>query len=230
MWFQSGPCEALLSSRILWESWKINRDQLFVAEWYQKQKQRRFMRFPGFHSGGESGFPFISVQHQQSFLQESENGLQSLSWRDPGGWARQRERVCWFFSWWVQIGFVLCEKWRVYLCWHVLCCIHSAPVSSESQKIRGIFWPVTCIVFFLQVSLVTRAQSQGKSRDFPCMSEHDIRQFEHQMLFATQAQTQRNLIVAANPVCKIGHTSITHWPNNPSCAPFEFTLQLTFSA
>ncbi len=42
--------------------------------------------------------------------------------------------------------------------------------------------------------------------------EKYIGQFKHQTLVATKTQTQRNLIVAANPVCKICHTPIAHWP------------------
>ncbi len=40
------------------------------------------------------------------------------------------------------------------------------------------------------------------------------RQFKHQTLFATQTQTQRNLIVKANQMCRICHALISHWPKN----------------
>ncbi len=54
----------------------------------------------------------------------------------------------------------------------------------------------------------------------------DTRQFEHHTLFETQTQTQRDLIVAANPECKICHIPITHWPRNLGYVQFELTLQL----
>ncbi len=57
-----------------------------------------------------------------------------------------------------------------------------------------------------------------------------IRQFKHQTLFATQTQTQRNLIVKANQMCIICHTPVSHWPKNLGYVGFEFTLQLTFGA
>ncbi len=56
------------------------------------------------------------------------------------------------------------------------------------------------------------------------------RQFKHQTLFATQTQTQRNLIVKANQMCRISHTLISHWPKNLGFVGFEFALQLTFGA
>ncbi len=56
------------------------------------------------------------------------------------------------------------------------------------------------------------------------------RQFKHQTLFATQTQTQRNLTVKANQICRICHTLISHWPKNLGYVGFEFTLQLTFGA
>ncbi len=58
------------------------------------------------------------------------------------------------------------------------------------------------------------------------------RQFKHQTLFVTQTQTQtqRNLIVKANQMCRICHTLISHWPKNLGYVGFEFTLQLTFGA
>ncbi len=58
----------------------------------------------------------------------------------------------------------------------------------------------------------------------------DIRQFKHQTLFATQTQTQYNLIVKANQMYRIYHTLISHWPKNLGYVGFEFTLQLTFGA
>ena len=58
----------------------------------------------------------------------------------------------------------------------------------------------------------------------------DNRQFKHQTLFATQTQTQRNLIMKANQMCRICHTLISHWPKTLGYVGFEFALQLTFGA
>ncbi len=61
----------------------------------------------------------------------------------------------------------------------------------------------------------------------------DNRQFKHQTLFATQTQTQRNLIVKANQMYMYRncHTLISHWPKKLGYIGFEFTLlQLTFGA
>ena len=52
-------------------------------------------------------------------------------------------------------------------------------------------------------------------------------QFKHQMLFATQTQTQPNLIVNINLMCRICHTLISHWLRNLG---YEALLQLTFAA
>ena len=41
-----------------------------------------------------------------------------------------------------------------------------------------------------------------------------IRQFKHQTLFATQTQTQRNLIVKPNQKGRICHTALSHWLRN----------------
>ena len=57
-----------------------------------------------------------------------------------------------------------------------------------------------------------------------------IREFKHQTLFATQTQTQRNLIIKANEMCIICHTLISHWPKNLGYVGFELTLQITFGA
>ncbi len=39
-----------------------------------------------------------------------------------------------------------------------------------------------------------------------------------------QTQTQRNLIMKANHMCRICHTFISHWPKNLGYVGFEFTL------
>ncbi len=57
-----------------------------------------------------------------------------------------------------------------------------------------------------------------------------IDKFKHQTLFATQTQTQRNLIVNINPMNRICHTPLSHWLRNLGYVPFELTLQLTFGA
>ncbi len=61
-------------------------------------------------------------------------------------------------------------------------------------------------------------------------ARHYIGQFKHQMLFATQTQTQRNLIMNTNPMYRICHTPISHWLRNLGYVPFELTLQFTFGA
>ncbi len=58
----------------------------------------------------------------------------------------------------------------------------------------------------------------------------NIGQSKHQTLFATQTQTQHNLIFKANQMCRICYTLISHWPKNLGYVGFEFTLQLRFSA
>ena len=57
-----------------------------------------------------------------------------------------------------------------------------------------------------------------------------IDKFKHQTLFATQTQTQRNLIVKANQMCRNCHAFISHWLKNLGYFGFEFTLQVTFGA
>ena len=57
-----------------------------------------------------------------------------------------------------------------------------------------------------------------------------IGQFKHQTLFATLTQTQHNLIMKANQICRICHTLNSHWPKKLGYVGFEFTLQLTFGA
>ncbi len=54
-----------------------------------------------------------------------------------------------------------------------------------------------------------------------------IRQFKHQTLFATQTQTQRNLIMKVNQICRICHTFISHWAKNLGYVGFEFGLSLS---
>ena len=48
----------------------------------------------------------------------------------------------------------------------------------------------------------------------PCWVTLYIRQFKHQTLFATQTQTQCNLIMNTNPMYRICHTPISHWLRN----------------
>ncbi len=63
-----------------------------------------------------------------------------------------------------------------------------------------------------------------------CQKILAIRQFKHQTLFATQTQTQYNLIMNTNPMCRICHTPLSHWLRNLGYVPFELTLQFTFGA
>ena len=55
-------------------------------------------------------------------------------------------------------------------------------------------------------------------------------EFKHQTSFATQTQTQRNIIVKPNQKGRICHAPISHWPKNLGYVGFEFTLQITFGA
>ncbi len=51
-------------------------------------------------------------------------------------------------------------------------------------------------------------------------SFQDNRQFKHQTLFATHTQTQHNLIMNTNPMCRICHTPISHWLRNLGYVPY----------
>ena len=60
------------------------------------------------------------------------------------------------------------------------------------------------------------------------LDQTSIGQFKHQTLFATQTQTQCNLIMNTNPMNRICHTPISHWLRNLGYIRFELTLQLIY--
>ena len=70
---------------------------------------------------------------------------------------------------------------------------------------------------------VSNHKSAPPSRDVT----HD-RQFKHQTQFATQTQTQCNLIVKRNQTGRICHTPISHWLTFLGYVGFEYTSKYHF--
>ncbi len=103
---------------------------------------------------------------------------------------------------------------------------------SQNEVVCGLHRIVCLRCLFFVASRCWRkgqgTQSDAQGERFCLIS--DNRQFKHQTLFATQTQTQRNLIVKPNQKGRICYTPMSHWLRNLGYIGFEFTLQLTFHA